>query len=162
PALRDINLKIDKGDFVALVGPNGSGKTTLIKLILGVIKPQKGEILINGKSLRDFDAWQEVGYVSQKPNSFSKGFPATVREVVLRRLTKAEGLCRRLSKNDRERVDDVLERLNISDLREKKTSLLSGRQTQRVCIARALISNPSILVLDEPTVGIEARHVREF
>src|SRR5690625_4173848 len=113
-ALRDINLKIDKGDFVALVGPNGSGKTTLIKLILGVIKPQKGEILINGKSLKNFDAWQEVGYVSQKSNSFSKSFPATVREVVLSELTKEKGLLMRLGKRDRKRLDDVMEHMNIS------------------------------------------------
>ncbi len=162
PALRDINLKIDKGDFVALVGPNGSGKTTLIKLILGVIKPQNGEILINGKSLKNFDAWQEVGYVSQKSNSFSKGFPATVREVVLSGLTKEKGLLRRFGKKDRKKLDDVLELLNISGLKEKNISLLSGGQTQRVFIARALISDPSILVLDEPTVGIDARHVKEF
>src|SRR5699024_1040234 len=101
PALRNINLKIDSGDFVALLGPNGSGKTTLIKLILGIIKPQKGEILINGESLKSFDAWQEVGYVSQKAGSFSKGFPATVSEVVLSGLTKEKGLFKRFNRQDR-------------------------------------------------------------
>lgn len=162
PALKNINLKIDTGDFVALVGPNGSGKTTLIKLILGVIKPQKGEILINGKSLKSFNAWQEVGYVSQKSNSFSKGFPATVSEVVLSGLTKEKGLFKRFNKYDRKKLDDVLELLNIKDLKDKNISLLSGGQTQRIFIARSLINNPSILVLDEPTAGIDAKHVKEF
>ncbi|WP_411844301.1 metal ABC transporter ATP-binding protein [Salinicoccus sp. HZC-1] len=162
PALKDINLKIDKGDFIALVGPNGSGKTTLIKLILGVIKPQKGEIFINGNSLKNFNAWQEVGYVSQKSNSFSKGFPATVREVVLSGLTKEKGLLKRFNRKDGQKLEEVLDLLNISELKDKNISLLSGGQTQRVFIARALISNPSILVLDEPTVGIDAKHVKEF
>lgn len=162
PALKDINLSIHKGDFVALVRPNGSGKTTLIKLILGVLKLQSGEIYINGKSLRNFHAWQEVGYVSQKSNSFSKGFPATVSEVVLSGLTKAKGLFRRFGKEDYRKLDEVLELLNISHLKNKNISLLSGGQTQRVFIARALINNPSILVLDEPTVGIDAKHVKEF
>ncbi|MCG1008993.1 metal ABC transporter ATP-binding protein [Salinicoccus sp. ID82-1] len=162
PALRNINLKVHEGDFVALVGPNGSGKTTLLKLILGVLRLQTGEININGKSIRAYQSWQEVGYVSQKSNSFSKGFPATVGEVVLSGLTKEKGLFKRFNRNDRQKLKEVLELLNISHLENKNISLLSGGQTQRVFIARALINNPSILVLDEPTVGIDAKHVKEF
>ncbi|MFB9859975.1 metal ABC transporter ATP-binding protein [Salinicoccus siamensis] len=161
-ALKDINLKVHKGDFVALVGPNGSGKTTLIKLILGVLKLQTGEIYINGKSLRHFQAWQEVGYVSQKSNSFAKGFPATVSEVILSGLTKSKGLFNRFKKADYDKLDEVLALLNIVELKNKNISQLSGGQTQRVFIARALINRPSILVLDEPTVGIDAKHVKEF
>lgn len=162
PALKNINLKIDKGDFVALVGPNGSGKTTLIKLILGVLKPQQGEIYINGQSSRRYKAGQEIGYVSQKSNSFAKGFPASVSEVVLSGLTKQKGLFKRFTKKDRHRLDEVLRMLDIEHLKDKNISSLSGGQTQRVFIARALVNDPSILVLDEPTVGIDNRHVKEF
>ncbi len=162
PALKNINLKIDEGSFVALVGPNGSGKTTLIKLILGVIKPQQGEIYINGQNFQKYDAGQEIGYVSQKSNSFAKGFPASVSEVIMSGLTKQKGLFRRFSKKDRERLDEVLKMLDIEHLKDKNISSLSGGQTQRVFIARALINDPSILVLDEPTVGIDNRHVKEF
>lgn len=162
PALKDINLKINKGDFLAIVGPNGSGKTTLVKLILGLLSIQTGEILINGKRSRKFNNWDEVGYVSQKSNSFQKGFPATVSEVVLSGLTKKKGLFKSFNKQDLAARDRVLELLDIKDLADKNISALSGGQTQRVFIARALVTKPSILVLDEPTVGIDARHVREF
>lgn len=162
PALKNINLKIDEGDFVALVGPNGSGKTTLIKLILGVIKPQQGEIYINGQNYQKYDAGQEIGYVSQKSNSFAKGFPASVSEVIMSGLTRQKGLFKRFNKKDQERLDEVLKLLDIEHLKDKNISSLSGGQTQRVFIARALINDPSILVLDEPTVGIDNKHVKEF
>ena len=162
PALKNINLKIDKGDFVALVGPNGSGKTTLIKLILGVLKPQDGEIYIKGDNYQKYASWQEIGYVSQKSNSFAKGFPASVSEVILSGLTKQKGLFNRFSRKDKKRLEEVLELLDIEDLKDKNISSLSGGQTQRVFIARALINQPSILVLDEPTVGIDNQHVKEF
>lgn len=161
-ALKDINLKINKGDFLAIVGPNGSGKTTLVKLILGLLPLQKGEILINGNRSRQFNNWDEVGYVSQKANSFQKGFPATVSEVVMSGLSKKKGLFRRFKKSDFRERDRVLELLDIKDLADKNISALSGGQTQRVFIARALVTRPSILVLDEPTVGVDARHVKEF
>lgn len=162
PALKNINLKIDEGDFVALVGPNGSGKTTLIKLILGALKPQQGEIYINGQNYQKYDAGQEIGYVSQKSNSFAKGFPASVSEVIMSGLTRQKGLFRRFKKEDWERLDEVLKLLDIEHLKDKNISSLSGGQTQRVFIARALINDPSILVLDEPTVGIDNKHVKEF
>lgn len=161
-ALRDINLKINKGDFLAIVGPNGSGKTTLVKLILGLLPLQSGEILINGNRSRQFHNWDEIGYVSQKSNSFQKGFPATVSEVVLSGLAKKKGLFRSYNKKDLANRDRVLDMLGIKDLANKNISALSGGQTQRVFIARALITKPSILVLDEPTVGIDAKYVKEF
>lgn len=161
-ALKHINLKIDKGDFLAIVGPNGSGKTTLIKLILGILPMQSGEIKINGRQSRQFYNRDEIGYVSQKSNSYAKGFPATVKEVVLSGLTKKVGLFRKFKGEDKKALDEVLELLDIKDLKDKNISSLSGGQTQRVFIARALITKPSILVLDEPTVGIDAKHVRGF
>ena len=159
-ALRDINIQIYRGDFLAIVGPNGSGKSTLLKLILGLLPLQKGDIYISGKKINQYKSWEKISYVSQKSNAFSSGFPATVKEVVMSGLTK--GLFKWFNKDDVAKVDEILERLNISNLKNENIAQLSGGQQQRTFIARALISKPSILILDEPTVGIDARHVSEF
>ncbi|TDM04362.1 metal ABC transporter ATP-binding protein [Macrococcus carouselicus] len=160
-ALHDISLKIFPGDFLAIVGPNGSGKSTLLKLILGILPLQSGEILVNGKPLSQKKS-ERIGYVSQKANAGNTGFPASVREVIMSGLIQEKKLFQRFSRNDRERVDQLMVRLNITHLAAKNISQLSGGQQQRVFIARALVSNPSILILDEPTVGIDAKHVAEF
>ena len=162
PALQNISFSINKGEFLAIVGPNGSGKSTLLKLILGVYKLQQGNILINGKSRRSFNAWQEIGYVSQKAAAHAKGFPATVKEVVLSGLTKEKGLFKRFTKKDNEQLDKTLKLLDIAHIKHQNVSNLSGGQAQRVFIARALINEPSILVLDEPTEGIDSKHVKDF
>ncbi|ARB40617.1 MULTISPECIES: metal ABC transporter ATP-binding protein [Mammaliicoccus] len=161
-ALSHINIQIYKGDFLAIVGPNGSGKSTLLKLILGLLPLQKGDILISGKKINQYKSWEKISYVSQKSNAFSSGFPATVKEVVMSGLTKNKSLFKWFNKEDAAQVDAILERLNISDLKNENIAQLSGGQQQRTFIARALISKPSILILDEPTVGIDARHVSEF
>ncbi|CAD2073899.1 zinc ABC transporter ATP-binding protein [Jeotgalicoccus coquinae] len=162
PALQNISFSINKGEFLAIVGPNGSGKSTLLKLILGVYKLQQGNILINGKSRKSFNAWQEIGYVSQKAAAHAKGFPATVKEVVLSGLTKEKGLFKRFTKKDNEQLDRTLKLLDIGHIKHQNVSNLSGGQAQRVFIARALINKPSILVLDEPTEGIDSKHVKDF
>lgn len=157
-ALKDINIKIYPGDFVAIVGPNGSGKSTLLKLILGILHLQTGEIIVKGhRGLSD-----KIGYVSQKANSGNTGFPATVFEVIQSGLLPNKKLFQRFSRQDKALVMEMMERLNIIHLKDKNISQLSGGQQQRVFIARALISNPSILILDEPTVGIDAKHVADF
>lgn len=162
PALQDISFSINEGEFLAIVGPNGSGKSTLLKLILGVYRLQQGQILINGKNRKSFNAWQDIGYVSQKAAAHAKGFPATVKEVVISGLTKEKGLFKRFSKQDYEQLDKTLKLLDISHIKDQNVSNLSGGQAQRVFIARALINNPSILVLDEPTEGIDSQHVKDF
>ena len=162
PALQNISFSINEGEFLAIVGPNGSGKSTLLKLILGVYKLQQGQILINGKNRKSFNAWQDIGYVSQKAAAHAKGFPATVKEVVLSGLTKEKGLFKRFNRKDNEQLDKTLELLDISHIKYQNVSNLSGGQAQRVFIARALINNPSILVLDEPTEGIDSKHVKDF
>ncbi|CAM4174680.1 metal ABC transporter ATP-binding protein [Jeotgalicoccus halotolerans] len=162
PALQHISFSIHQGEFLAIVGPNGSGKSTLLKLILGVYKLQQGNILINGKSRKSFNAWQEIGYVSQKAAAHAKGFPATVEEVVLSGLTKEKGLFKRFNKKDNKQLDKTLKLLDIGHIKHQNVSNLSGGQAQRVFIARALINEPSILVLDEPTEGIDSKHVKDF
>ena len=160
--LEDINLTIHKGSFLGIVGPNGSGKSTLLKLILGLIKPQNGEILLFGKDIQRFRNWQKVGYVSQKANSFNTGFPATVFEVVSSGLTKKVGLFRYLSKADHEKVEQTIDSVGMADFSKKNIGELSGGQQQRVFIARALVSEPELLILDEPTVGVDAENVSSF
>lgn len=161
--LENINIKINKGDFLAIVGPNGAGKSTLLKVILGLLPLQNGEIFIDGKSYKkNTQSALKISYVSQKANAFRAGFPASVREVVLSGLTKTKKLFQRFNKVDEKLVEDVLRRLNIHHLIDKNIAELSGGQQQRILIARALISNPSVLILDEPTNGIDAKHVSEF
>ena len=160
--LENINIKINKGDFLAIVGPNGAGKSTLLKIILGLLPIQNGEVRINGARVQLSKARSQVSYVSQKALSFNSGFPATVKEVVLSGLTKLKRRMQWFSKRDVAKVKAVLARLNISDLYDKNISQLSGGQQQRVLIARALISDPSVLILDEPTNGIDAKHVEAF
>lgn len=161
-ALTDINISIYPGDFLAIVGPNGSGKSTLLKLILGILKVQNGSILMNGKDMKHYKKLTGIGYVSQKANASSSGFPATVFEVVRSGLIQVKPIFRKFTRQDNNLVEAMLKRLNIDHLKDKNISQLSGGQQQRVFIARALISNPKVLLLDEPTVGIDAKHVAKF
>jgi zinc transport system ATP-binding protein len=160
--LENINIKINKGDFLAIVGPNGAGKSTLLKIILGLLPLQTGDIYIDGQQYKKKKSSLKISYVSQKAIAFNAGFPASVREVVMSGLTKTKRLFQHFNKNDYQQVEHVLNKLNISHLMHKNIAKLSGGQQQRVLIARALISNPSVLVLDEPTNGIDAKHVSEF
>ncbi|MDQ0197275.1 metal ABC transporter ATP-binding protein [Neobacillus ginsengisoli] len=160
--LENINLSIPNGSFLAIVGPNGSGKSTLLKLILGLLKPQKGEIFLFGQELNKFKDWQMVGYVSQKANSFNTGFPATVFEVVSSGLTKKLGMFRFFKKEHKQKVLEALEAVGMKKFSSRNIGELSGGQQQRVFIARALVSEPKLLILDEPTVGVDAENVNAF
>lgn len=160
--LENINIKINRGEFLAIVGPNGAGKSTLLKIILGLLPIQKGKIYVDGIDYNGKQSMLKISYVSQKAQAFKSGFPASVKEVVLSGLTKRKKLFQRFNKEDEQKVVAVLQRLNISNLIDKNIAELSGGQQQRVLIARALISEPSVLILDEPTNGIDAKHVSEF
>jgi zinc transport system ATP-binding protein len=161
-ALIDINLVIEEGDFLAIIGPNGSGKSTLLKIILGLLKPTDGEVFLFGKPAHKFKEREWIGYVSQKSNSFNTGFPATVSEVVRSGIVKQTGLFKRFPKNIKLQVRQALKAVGMEDFADKNIGELSGGQQQRVFIARAMISNPKILILDEPTVGIDSKNVRSF
>ncbi|MHC0035891.1 metal ABC transporter ATP-binding protein [Pseudoneobacillus sp. C159] len=160
--LEDIHLSIPKGAFLAIVGPNGSGKSTLMKLLLNLNKLQQGNILLFGENIESFNEWHKVGYVSQKANSFNSGFPATVYEVVASGLTKKIGLFRILKKADKQKIIDAIASVDMLPFINRNIGELSGGQQQRIFIARALVSNPELLILDEPTVGVDAQNVRNF
>lgn len=135
-----IHLTVEEGNFLALVGPNGSGKTTLLKCLLGLIKPQQGELKLFGTPAQKFKDWDQIGFVSQKANSFNTGFPASVYEVVASGLTAKIGLFKRMSKQDKLQVDEAIRSVGIQDLKHQNIGELSGGQQQRTFIARALVS----------------------
>ncbi|HOK40036.1 MAG TPA: ABC transporter ATP-binding protein [bacterium] len=144
--LKDVNLKIYENDFLGIIGANGSGKTTLIKLILGLIKPFKGEI----KFYIDIN----FGYVPQL-NMFDRKFPISVLDVVLSGLIRKKRIFKKWAKEDIEKAENLLNKFNILNLRNKPIGELSGGQLQRVLICRALISNCNVLILDEPDTYID-------
>ena len=160
--LEDIHFKVNRGTFLGIVGPNGSGKSTLLKLILGLLKPQQGEIRLFGKDSRTFKERHKIGFISQKANSFNSGFPATVQEVVASGLTKKMGLRRFYNRQDLESVKKALASVGMESFLHRNIGELSGGQQQRIFIARALVSEPQLLVLDEPTVGVDVKNVQSF
>ncbi|AIY05273.1 Zinc ABC transporter, ATP-binding protein [Planococcus sp. PAMC 21323] len=161
-ALDHISMKVEEGDFLAILGPNGSGKSTLLKIMLGLIKPSKGKIELFGIDSKSFKNREWIGYVSQKSNSFNSGFPATVKEVVAGGLVKKTGLFHRLPKTMYHQVVEALEAVSMEAFIDRSISELSGGQQQRIFIARALIAKPKVLILDEPTVGIDHENVQAF
>ncbi|WP_049923360.1 metal ABC transporter ATP-binding protein [Halopiger djelfimassiliensis] len=155
PAVRDVSLTVEQGDFLGLIGPNGSGKTTLLHLMLGLYAPDSGSIELFGEPIEAFENGERIGYVSQQATSQAGTMPVTVREVVTMGRFPHVGHGR-LTDEDRRLVDEALETVDIADLADRRISQLSGGQRQRVYIARALASEAELLALDEPTVGVDA------
>lgn len=155
PVLEDIYLHLHPGQFAALVGPSGAGKTSLLKLILGTLQPNHGEVCIQGEALHGQTAPQ-VGYVPQL-ETVDWNFPVTVEQAVLMGRVRKSGLWPWPSTEDKRRLREVLEELEIAHLAGRHIRDLSGGQQQRVFLARALISDPDLLVLDEPTTGVDMR-----
>lgn len=160
--IENVSLTIHTGDYVGIIGPNGSGKTTLLRIMVGLLRPQSGTVHLFGKPLSEFEDWTKIGYIPQKATQFDPHFPVTVDEVVsLGRIAK-HGLFGKFIKDDRSVIDEALERTGISDLQHALMSQLSGGQQQRVFIAKALASEPEILILDEPTVGVDVESQEKF
>jgi len=157
--LQDVNLDIRQGDFIAMIGPNGGGKTTLLKLILGLLKPEKGTIHVMGKSA--LKAAPGIGYVPQNVH-INSSFPITALDVVLMGKLDPKRRWTRNSAADRREAIAALDRLQMAAHAENRISTLSGGQRQRVFIARALVTRPELLLLDEPTAGIDTKGQAEF
>ncbi|MEV6417681.1 metal ABC transporter ATP-binding protein [Kribbella sp. NPDC051718] len=152
--LRGIDLQIRAGEVVAVLGTNGSGKSTLIKTVVGLLPAARGEVRLFGTPVPRFRNWNRIGYVPQRITA-AGGVPATVAEVVSSGLLSKRRLFRPLKAADRAAVDEALEIVDMADRRKDGVAELSGGQQQRVLIARALVSDPDLLILDEPTAGVD-------
>ncbi len=160
--LKDISFSVHKGDYLGIIGPNGGGKTTLLRIILGLLKPTLGQIKLFGQDINMFNSWNKFGYVPQKLVTFETHFPATVEEVVLMGRYGKLGLFRLPKKHDYEMVTQALEKAGMIDFRKRLIGDLSGGQQQRVFIARALAGEPEVIILDEPTTGVDLQSRERF
>ena len=156
--LRDVNLTIYGRDFLGIIGPNGGGKTTLIKCILGLLKPTAGEIIYYPDDSQPSTATSQLtmGYLPQY-NSIDRKFPITVEEVILSGLSSKKSLISRFTAEHREKARQVIARMGLEGLEERAIGALSGGQLQRALLGRAIISDPQIIILDEPSTYIDKR-----
>lgn len=154
PVLEDVDLSVTDGEFLGLVGPNAGGKSTLLKLVLGLLEPQTGRISVLGRSPRQ--ARRQVGYVPQYP-AFPRDFPISVEDVVLMGRLGVGPAFGRYRDADHAAADAALREVEAHDFRQRQIGTLSGGQLQRVLLARALVGEPALLILDEPTANIDQR-----
>jgi len=155
-ALDDVTLTVAPGSFLAIIGPNVAGKTTLLQVILGLVRPVAGRVSVFGKSPADLDGERRrIGYVPQIM-SVDLNFPVSVGEMVLMGRYGRMGLFHRPAATDRAAVLDAMKRVGIADLADRPIRRLSGGQRQRAFLARALANEPDLLLLDEPTTGVDA------
>lgn len=162
PVLDAASFTMCEGGFAALVGVNGAGKSTLLRLLLGELKPTGGQIALMGQDIGSFKSWQRIGYVPQDGLTRKASFPASVNEVVLANLYSRIGLFRFPRREHREDVRLTLELVGMQDYGCRMLGELSGGQRQRVQLAQALVSRPALLLLDEPTAGLDAQSTADF
>jgi zinc transport system ATP-binding protein len=159
--LADVDLAVERGEFVAIAGPNGGGKTTLLRLILGIERPSAGEALLFGEPAHRFSRREALGYLAQRAQ-LGGSAPATVREVVAAGRLPRAGLLGPSSRANRERIDEAIGLVGLAEVADLPLARLSGGQQQRAFIGKALAAEPELLVLDEPTTGVDAEAQEAF
>lgn len=155
PALKDVSFKVNAGDFTGILGPNGSGKTTLIKLLLGLLKADRGTIKLFGKNLNDFKDWYKIGYLEQKSTP-PKLMPLTAFDVARLGRLSTKKIPHIFNAEDNKQTARLMQLTNCLEYKDKLFSELSGGQQQRVLLARALINKPQLLILDEPSTALDS------
>lgn len=160
--LENIEFSVKAGDYLGIIGPNGGGKTTLLRIILGLVQPDSGEVRILGQRIEDFKERYLIGYIPQRAAHAEFYFPAEVEEVVRSGRVARLGLFRRFRREDGLAVSKAMEIAGVTDYRGQLIGKLSGGERQRVFIARALAGEPQILFLDEPVVGVDIASQKKF
>jgi zinc transport system ATP-binding protein len=161
-ALKHIDLRIERGSTLGVIGPNGAGKSTLIKLLLGLLEPTRGSIRVDGLVPKQAVSRGDViGYLPQNPSS-PGNFPISVRQLVRLGLAGKTGMLRSHAREDLDFIDELMRRVGIDDIADQPVGALSGGQLQRTLIARALAPRPKLLLLDEPTTGVDHSGQRRF
>lgn len=162
--LEGISFSVEEGDYVGLVGGNGSGKTTILRIMLGLLAPDSGDVALFGEDIHLFRSWESIGYVPQHVSRGESSFPTTAREVIEsgRIALRVSWFRRRLRLSDDKRIQWALEMTETGHLKDRLIGTLSGGERQLVFIARALVSRSKLLVLDEPTTGVDAQSQERF
>jgi zinc transport system ATP-binding protein len=155
--LQDVNFKVNENDFIGVIGPNGGGKTTFLRVILGLVKPVTGKMVFNSDLLNG----NSIGYLPQMSTG-DINYPVTVTDIILSGLMIGKGIISRMSIADKKKADTVIEELGLSGMSKSTLNELSGGQMQRVFLARAIIGNPRLLLLDEPGNFVDTTFENDF